>query len=997
MRDARETRVNEVIMSLPTCVAVQIALVRLLRSWGINPTGVTGHSSGEVGAAYAAGAISLKSAMAIVYTRGSLTTKFQKIIDRRGGMIVVGLGRDDAKRYISGLTSGKLVVACVNSPSSVTVSGDVPAIEELEAILVGEKVFARRIKVDAAYHSHHMLPIAKDYHELLSQTLRQEPEFGNVIFSSPTTGDRMRSAADISSPEHWIKNMVQPVEFVSSLRNLCVDASVADGQKLTPSVDMLVEVGPHGALAGPIRQTMMLPELKETGISYGTCLTRGRSAVATMHDLVCTLLSNGYRVDLGAVNFPNGKHGLKVLHDLPPYPWNHQVKHWAEPRINKALRNRVLPAHDLLGSPSVDSHPLAPTWRHIICPTDIPWVRDHQIQVNIIYPGAGYLCMAIEAARQIAEAGDRPIAGYHFRDVDIMKALVVPDTPDGVEVQLSLRRCSDRILEAQGWQEFQVYSTDEGDNWSRHCEGLISVAFQSQSELATKWNSTTGGPSPNTQQSETLGTLSRHVGPNDIYQALQSVGINHGPNFQNITAIRAGQGQSLCSFIVADTAAMMPQKHEQKHVLHPTTLDSVFQAVYSVLPGAGSRQDSAMIPKTMKAMFVSQDISDQAGHVFEARSGLDQLSSQGFESSVTVADPSNSHGTPVLVIKGLYCQSLGSALARVPNPDDGKLCFSTLWKPDLALMRLRDFRDTLAFAAEPSEIKVIMELRRAAYLFIHETIEELTPIDVQALGGQQNSFYKWMKMQEDRAKCDILEPHSSEWLQVGETEKRSLYHAVESASANGRMVCQVGRNLATILRRQTAPMELIMEGNILLNYYERALRVERCYDQIANLVELVAHKKPRARILEIGAGTGTCTQVVLEALSASGTTTNPQFAHYDFTNTSSEHFEGAQQKFADYGDLISYRKFNVENDSADQDFQGGSYDLVIASHGLHATNGIDTTMTNIRKLLKPGGKLLVLEHNLGGIDVQMVFGALSGWGLSTSGTCCLLRYKLSSC
>jgi acyl transferase domain-containing protein len=116
MRHENDSRVNEIIISLPICVGLQISLVRLLQSWGIRPTGVTGHSSGEVGAAYIAGAIDIKSAMAIVYTRGSLTTRFQEVMDRRGGMVAVGLGRDDANSYISRLTTGQVIVACVNSP-----------------------------------------------------------------------------------------------------------------------------------------------------------------------------------------------------------------------------------------------------------------------------------------------------------------------------------------------------------------------------------------------------------------------------------------------------------------------------------------------------------------------------------------------------------------------------------------------------------------------------------------------------------------------------------------------------------------------------------------------------------------------------------------------------------------------------------------------------------------------------------------------------------------
>lgn len=115
----------------------------------------------------------MRSALAIVYTRGALTTKFQKIVDRRGGMLAAGLSREEAMPYIDSLKQGEVVVACINSPTSVTISGDLSAIEELEDVLSQGKIFARRLRVDAAYHSHHMLGIADSYFDELSQVLRE--------------------------------------------------------------------------------------------------------------------------------------------------------------------------------------------------------------------------------------------------------------------------------------------------------------------------------------------------------------------------------------------------------------------------------------------------------------------------------------------------------------------------------------------------------------------------------------------------------------------------------------------------------------------------------------------------------------------------------------------------------------------------------------------------------------------------------------------------------
>ena len=123
---------------MPSCVAVQIALVDLLQSWGIACAAVASHSSGEIAAAYAAGVISKDEALGIAYSRG------QFAMSGGGSMTAVALGPADAQEYIARVASGRLVVACMNSPTSTTVSGDVPALEELESFLQADGIFSRR-------------------------------------------------------------------------------------------------------------------------------------------------------------------------------------------------------------------------------------------------------------------------------------------------------------------------------------------------------------------------------------------------------------------------------------------------------------------------------------------------------------------------------------------------------------------------------------------------------------------------------------------------------------------------------------------------------------------------------------------------------------------------------------------------------------------------------------------------------------------------------------
>lgn len=336
-KDEKTSRVNNIVISPPLCIAVQISLVRLLASWGIKPTAITSHSSGEVAAAFAAGAIDCRDAMAIVFARGPYLERLQEAkADARGGMMAVGLGREDAHHAISQLTSGKIGIAAVNSPSSVTISGDIQAIEEFERILANQKIFARRLKISVAYHSHHMAALSREYLAVLRKTTKHEGKIGDVIYASPVTGKRMPQASQMT-PEHWVSNMVGTVEFLDALRAICLPEVPKTSTK-EREIDMVVEIAPHSLLAGPIRQTLLQPDLKDRNIAYGSCLTRGKDAVETMLELVCLLLSKGYPVDLSAVNLPGPSPSPKVLHNLPSYPWNHQTRHWVDSQLNNSYR-----------------------------------------------------------------------------------------------------------------------------------------------------------------------------------------------------------------------------------------------------------------------------------------------------------------------------------------------------------------------------------------------------------------------------------------------------------------------------------------------------------------------------------------------------------------------------------------------------------------------------------------------------------------------------------
>lgn len=159
-----ESRLSEAVLSQPLCTAVQIALVDLLKAAGVDLSAVVGHSSGEIGAAYAAGVLTAKDAMLIAYYRGIHSKLARGADGTKGSMMAVGLSVEEAIDFCNQpYLRGRVYIAASNAPTSVTLSGDMAAIEEAKASLDADQKFSRLLKVDTAYHSHHMDRCAKDY------------------------------------------------------------------------------------------------------------------------------------------------------------------------------------------------------------------------------------------------------------------------------------------------------------------------------------------------------------------------------------------------------------------------------------------------------------------------------------------------------------------------------------------------------------------------------------------------------------------------------------------------------------------------------------------------------------------------------------------------------------------------------------------------------------------------------------------------------------------
>lgn len=598
-RDVTTSLVNEAHISQPACTAIQLALTDLLFSWGVLPTAVAGHSSGEIGAAYAAGILSLESCMAIAYYRGVVTIELKKRFpELRGAMMAIGCSKEEIEPLIAQLTLKDVKIACFNSPESLTISGDEPAIDQLQTMMQQKEMFNRKLQVDVAYHSHHMKLIARSYLEYLQ--LLDLPKSTPVKFHSSLLG-RLVNGLKLE-PSYWVENLTESVRFSEALASMCGPT----GDYKT-GVNMIVEIGPHSALAGPVKQILKACAMK---IPYASALVRKRDAVETAQELASALFVKGATLNLGAINLQGSTKLPTLLVDMPRYPWNHQNRYWHESRMTQKHRNRTTQRNDILGTLANYSNDLEPIWRNILRIDDLPWLQHHKIQSLTLFPISGFIAMALEAASQRATSRNIHYDNIELRNVAISKPLMIGD--DGIEVTLQLRpRHGDALISSDFWDEFRIHSWAADMGWTEHCKGLIATKVKDGANV----NSCRIMRESEMALHTTITDIkTRAVVPIDkvkLYDGLSELGVSYGPSFQGMDNCHTGEDCSTANVAIIDTAQDMPQGYQTSMIIQPTILEKMVEMYWPILGAGRASINTVYLPSSIARMTVSRDITEQ--------------------------------------------------------------------------------------------------------------------------------------------------------------------------------------------------------------------------------------------------------------------------------------------------------------------------------------------------------------------------------------------------
>ncbi|KAJ5553023.1 type I iterative polyketide synthase [Penicillium frequentans] len=668
-KDTTHSQINSPHLSQPACTALQIALVDLLRSWGVKPTSVVGHSSGEIGAAYAAGIYDLEAAMALSYRRGQMTQLLKGSFPLlQGTMIAVGASPDTIRPMLKTL-EGYATIACVNSPSSVTVSGDIQAVDELETVLQAKQLFNRKLKIDVAYHSDHMKNVAEAY--LTSIESIKPSSTATATFFSSVTG-QIADPSELGAA-YWVQNLTSPVLFANALTKMCAE------EESRPN--LLLEVGPHSALKGPILDTMKTIGSITAKIGYTPTVVRNADPAQSVLDAAGAAFVRGVTLDINKVNFPiSGGKSRAFLRDLPRYPWQHGTKYWHESRIAQKHVLRDGMRNDLLGAQAFYSNDLEPTWRNIVRLDDIPWLREHKMQGMAVYPMAGYLSMAVEGAKRRAESRDAQFSQFDFREVKVGSALVLSDDSDA-ETTITLRPYTEGTRgNSDVWDEFRICSWSTKRGWTEHCTGLVRTRVNKMQQTAVSNVAETEVNHFQNQIASVRTATTYSIDTSNMYQVLAEVGAGYGPAFQGLENCFSSPKHSRADLYVRDTKSMMPKKFEAPLVIHPTFLDALLHLVWPILGNGKMELETLYMPTMIKNLSIANNIPSNPGEFVKAwcNGGPIQQTPEPTKFDLWVT-PENS--TEVLIsMEGLVMTPLKDA-GSLRGSDARDLCFKLEWTP----------------------------------------------------------------------------------------------------------------------------------------------------------------------------------------------------------------------------------------------------------------------------------------------------------------------------
>ncbi|MBB5924559.1 acyl transferase domain-containing protein/acyl carrier protein, partial [Actinoalloteichus hoggarensis] len=514
--------------------AFEVALFRLLESWGVRPDALTGHSLGEITAAYLAGVFALPDACRLVAARGGL----MQALPEGGAMAAIAASEDEVRPLLGGV----LDIAAVNGPTAVVVSGAEDAVAAIQTHFADLGRRTRRLAVSHGFHSPLMDPMLTEF-AAVAATVDYRPARVPVV--SLVSG--ALAGPEIATAEYWVRHVRECVRFadgVTTLRDL--------------GVTRFLEIGPQAVLTPMVTDAASVQAV--TAVTAVPALRRDRAEVESVIAAVAALHTAGASPDWAAL-FPGARRTT-----LPTYAFQHE-RYWLDgpaaggdptaSGLTAADHPLVGAAIHLAGSGGVVLTGRLSTRTH-------PWLAEHTVHGTTVVPGTAFVELAIRA-------GDH-VGAPHLTELTLHTPLAL-DARSGVRVQLAVGHRDD-----DGHHPVTIYSQpDGGDDWTTHATGALRATGDAEAEIWDQW------PPPGAEPVDLAG----------LYERLDDGGLGYGPTFRGLRSLWRHPAEDDTVYAEAalpDTAVA----DAGRYGIHPALLDAALHAIGHT--GIGADGESALLP-----------------------------------------------------------------------------------------------------------------------------------------------------------------------------------------------------------------------------------------------------------------------------------------------------------------------------------------------------------------------------------------------------------------